>query len=149
DDGLIIIDVGNGIEEGTPEEPEYVSQYRYRYQVQGMTYGNTHVAFPYTNAAGNRYVFVGDEIFPPDYDVQDRTTAPAGYIHVLDISDIENPLEVAEYRLPRAGPHNIWVEDDVMYIAYYNAGLRAVDVSGNLEGDLGRQGREIAALATS
>jgi len=46
-------------------------------------------------------------------------------------------------------PHNVWVEDDVMYVAYYNAGLRAVDVSGTLGGDLGRQGREIAALATS
>jgi hypothetical protein len=149
DDGLIIIDVGNGIEEGTAERPEYVGQFRYRYEYQGMTYGNTHVAFPYTNSAGNRYVFVGDEIFPPDYDIQDRESAPAGYIHVLDVTDIANPVEVAEYRIPGAGPHNIWVEDDVMYVAYYNAGLRAVSVSGDLEGDLGRQGREIAALSTS
>ncbi len=149
DDGLIILDVGNGIEEGSPERPEFVSQIRYRYQHQGFSYGNTHVAFPYTNAAGNRYVFVGDEIFPPELDIADPTTSPGGYIHVIDISNIENPIEVAEYRIPRAGPHNIWVEDDVMYVAYYNAGLRAVDVSGTLRGDLGRQGREIAALATS
>ncbi|MEX2582237.1 MAG: hypothetical protein WD766_03140 [Gemmatimonadota bacterium] len=149
DDGLIIIDVGNGIRDGTPEEPAFVSQYRYRYDVGGQQYGNTHVAFPYTNEAGNRYVFVGDEIFPPGFDQQDPGSSPAGYIHVIDVSDIENPVEVAEYRLPDAGAHNIWVEDDVMYVAYYNAGLRAVDVSGRLEGDLARQGREIAALETS
>ena len=149
DDGLIILDVGNGIRSGTPEDPEFVSQYRYRYEVRGQQYGNTHVAFPYTNAAGNRYVFVGDEIFPPGFDQQNPRSSPAGYIHVIDVNDIENPVEVAEYRVPNAGTHNVWVEDDVMFVAYYNAGLRAVDVSGRLEGDLGRQGREIAALATS
>lgn len=149
DDGLIIIDVGNGIEGGTPQDPQFVSQFRYRYEVDGMMYGNTHVAFPYTNEAGNRYVFVGDEIFPPNYDIQRPQTAPAGYIHVIDLNNIRNPREVAEYRLPRAGPHNVWVDDDVLYVAYYNAGLRAVDVSGDLIGDLGRQGREIAALATT
>ncbi|MQA90760.1 MAG: hypothetical protein GEU90_11055 [Gemmatimonas sp.] len=149
DDGLIILDVGNGIRDGTPEEPVYVGQHRYRYEVQGQEYGNTHVAFPYTNEAGNRYVFVGDEIFPPGFDQEDPSSSPAGYIHVVDVADIENPVEVAKYELPRAGTHNVWVEDDVLYVAYYNAGLRAVDVSGQLEGDLGRQGREIAALATT
>jgi len=149
DDGLIILDVGNGIRDGTPEEPEFVSQYQYRYEVDGFQYGNTHVAYPYTNAAGNRYVFLGDEIFPPDFEVDRLDTQPAGYIHVIDLTNLEDPREVAEYRVARAGPHNIWVEDDVMYVAYYNAGLRAVDVSGTLRGDLGGEGREIAAFATS
>jgi hypothetical protein len=148
-DGLIIIDVGNGMEDGTPREPEYVSQYRYQYEVDGIDYGNTHVAFPYTNAAGNRYVFLGDEIFPPGFETSDPETSPAGYIHVVDISDIENPTEVAYYEIPQAGPHNVWVEDDVLYVAYYNAGLRAVDVSGELRGNLGQQGRELAALPTT
>ena len=31
-----------------------------------------------------------------------------------------------------------------MYVAYYNGGLRVVDVSGELMGDLYKQGREIA-----
>jgi hypothetical protein len=149
DDGLIILDVGNGMKGGSPQNPEYVSQIRYRYPVGGTEYGNTHVAFPYTNAAGNRYVFLGDEIFPPEFDVNEVDTNPAGYIHVIDITNIENPVEVAEYRIPRAGPHNVWLEDDVMYVAYYNGGLRAVDVSGELRGDLGRAGREIAAFATT
>ena len=149
DDGLIIIDVGNGVRDGTPQRPQYVSQYRYRYEVDGREYGNTHVAFPYTNADGRKYVFVGDEVFPPGFEVEDLRTTPAGYIHVVDVSDIERPDEVGFYRVPRAGPHNVWAENDVLYVAYYNAGLRAVDISGALRGDLGQQGREIAALATS
>ncbi|HUE97456.1 MAG TPA: hypothetical protein VMN39_12405 [Longimicrobiaceae bacterium] len=149
DDGLIILDVGNGIRDGSPEEPVFVSQIRYRYEVQGREYGNTHVAFPYTNAAGQKYVFVGDEIFPPSYDINRPGTYPAGYIHVIDVNNIEAPTEVAQYQIPRAGPHNVWVEDDVMYVAFYNAGLRAVDVSGVLRGDLRQQGREIAAFATT
>lgn len=149
DDGLIIIDVGNGIREGTPENPQYISQYRYRYEYDRREYGNTHVAFPYTNSAGNRYVFLGDEIFPPGFDQANPRDTPAGYIHVVDISDIEDPEEVAMYQVPRAGAHNVWAEDDVLYVAYYNAGLRAVDISGALRGNLGQQGREIAALATT
>ena len=35
------------------------------------------------------------------------------------------------------------VEDDILYVAYYQGGLRVVDVSGELLGDLYRQGREI------
>ena len=149
DDGLIMLDVGNGVRAGSPQEPKFVSQVRYRYEVEGREYGNTHVAYPYTNAAGNRYVFVGDEIFPLGFDRQDPTTSPAGYIHVIDVTDIERPAEVAEYQVPRAGPHNIAIADDVMYVAYSNGGLRAVDVSGELRGNLRQQRREIAALPTT
>lgn len=148
-DGLIIIDVGNGVRDGSPENPQFVSQYRYRYEVQGREYGNTHSAFPYTNAAGNAYIFVGDEIFPPGFDREDPETGTAGYIHVIDASDIENLSEVAQYDVPRAGPNNAWAHDDVLYVGYYNAGLRAVDISGELRGDLLRGGRELAALATT
>jgi hypothetical protein len=148
DDGLIILDVGNGIKQGTPEEPVFVSQHLYRTRLNGTEYGNTHTAVPYTNRAGNRYVFVGDEIFPVDFDVKQRDVQPGGYVHVIDVSDLENPVEVAKYEVPEAGVHNLWVEDDILYTAYYNAGLRAVDVSGDLRGDLRQQGREIAVLLT-
>ena len=46
--------------------------------------------------------------------------------------------------MPEAGSHNLWVENDVLFAAFYNGGLRVVDVSGELLGDLYRQGREIA-----
>ena len=55
----------------------------------------------------------------------------------------EEPELVARYEVPEAGSHNIWIEDDIMYVAFYNGGLRVVDVSGELLGNLYRQGREI------
>ena len=42
----------------------------------------------------------------------------------------------------------MWVEDDKLYVAYYQGGLRIVDVSGELSGDLYRQGREIGWFMT-
>jgi hypothetical protein len=84
--------------------------------------------------------FLGDEIGTAD--------GMRGYIHVIDVSDIENPKEVAKYDLPEAGTHNVWVEDELLYIAYYQGGLRIVDVSGTLRGDLYRQGREIGFFRT-
>jgi hypothetical protein len=69
-------------------------------------------------------------------------------VHVVDVSDIERPRRVAEYNVQDQGSHNMWVEDDVMYIGYYEGGLRAVDVSGELRGDLMAQGREIGAVWT-
>lgn len=149
DDGLYILDVGRGIKGGTPTEPKLVSQHKYRTRLNGQEYGNTHVALPYTNKAGNSYVFVGDEIFPSDFDIKNRKFQPGGYVHVIDVSNIERPVEVAKYEVPGAGVHNLWVQNDTLYTAYYNAGLRAVDVSGELRGDLRAQGREIAALATT
>jgi hypothetical protein len=69
-------------------------------------------------------------------------------VHVVDVSDIERPRKVAEYSVPDMGSHNMWVEDDVMYIGYYEGGLRAVDVAGELRGDLMAQGRELGSVWT-
>lgn len=70
----------------------------------------------------------------------------AGWLHFVDFTDLKNPREVARYKVPEAGSHNYWVEDDILYVAFYNGGLRVVDVSGELMGDLYLQGREIARL---
>jgi hypothetical protein len=67
-----------------------------------------------------------------------------GIAHVLDVTDITKPREVATYSVPEAGSHNIWVFDDVLYMGYYNGGARILDVSGELRGELYNQGREIA-----
>ena len=143
-DGLVILDVGNGMKGGSPEKPQLVSQLRFNHH---ELYGNgwlagTHSVFRYKN-----YVFVGDEVFPPIFDVQlKQRLAVRGILHVVDVSDLNNPRKVAEYPVPEAGAHNMWVEDDVMYMGYYTGGGRVVDVSGELRGDLYRQGREIARL---
>ena len=134
DHGLVILDVGRGVAGGTPTEPALVSRYQYRGTFGSETYGNTHHAVPHGD-----YVFVGDEIFG----CEECVNGPRGYVHVIDVSDLENPREVAWYRVPEAGTHNLWVEDDRLYAAYYQGGLRVVDVSGELRGDLYDQDREI------
>ena len=135
DDGAVMLDVGAGTHGGTPTEPAFVSRHSY-------PIGNTHTAW-----RAGRYLFVGDEIFPDIWDA-DAPIEARGYVHVLDMQDPENPVEVARYEVPEAGAHNVWVEGDRLYIGYYQAGLRVVDISGELRGDLYRQGREIAVLKT-
>ena len=145
-DGLVILDVGNGIKGGSPEKPQLVSQLRFNYH---ELYGNgwlsgAHAVFRYKN-----YLFVGDEVFPELFDVKGKTRIPVrGVVHVVDVSDISRPRKVAEYGVPEAGSHNIWVENDILYMGYYNGGARVLDVSGELRGDLYRQGREIARYWT-
>ena len=144
--GLIILDVGNGMKGGSPERPQLVSQLVYNvadYYPPEMIAGS-HAVFRYRN-----YVFLADEVFPPVFDLNSRARIKSlGRVHVVDVSDIEHPRKVAEYNVQDMGSHNMWVEDDVMYIGYYEGGLRAVDVSGELQGDLMAQGREIGAVWT-
>ena len=135
DDGVVMLDVGAGTHGGAPRAPTFVSQFKY-------PVGNTHVAWRY-----GRYLFVGDEIFPDDWDPE-RPIEARGYVHVVDYGDPEAPVEVARYEIPEAGAHNLWAEDDKLYVGYYQAGLRVVDISGELRGDLYRQGRELAAIKT-
>jgi hypothetical protein len=141
-DGLVILDVGNGIKGGSPEKPQFVSQLRFNYY---ELYGNgwlsgAHAVYRYKN-----YLFVGDEVFPEMFDIAGKKRIPVrGVVHVVDVSDITHPRKVAEYAVPEAGAHNVWVENDILYMGYYNGGARVLDVSGELRGDLYRQGREIA-----
>jgi len=145
-DGLVILDVGAGLKGGSPEHPQLVSQFRFNHN---ELYGNgwlagTHSVYRYKN-----YVFVGDEVFPSFFDIRSNKRIPVrGIVHVIDVSDINNPRKVAEYPVPEGGAHNMWVENDVMYLGYYSGGGRIVDVSGELRGDLYRQGREIARIYT-
>ncbi len=143
-DGVVAVDVGGGGQGGTPERPVELGRYRY-------PSGWNHAAFPYrSQSTGKFYLFAGDEAYPygvisggdDDAQIPMRT---AGWIHVIDWTDWDNPQEVARYEVPEAGTHNFWVEDDILYVGfYYPGGLRVVDVSGELMGDLYKQGREIS-----
>ena len=135
-DGVQMVDIGNGIKGGTPSNPKKIGSYAY-------PSGWNHAAFPYKSPTGKFYVIAGDEAFPNGINVNDKPTYPAGYLHVIDFTDVENPKEVAHYEVPGAGSHNFWIQNDTLYVANYNAGLRVVDISGELKGDLYRQGREI------
>jgi uncharacterized protein YjdB len=141
-DGAIILDVGNGIKGGSPEHPQFVSNYRFNYdELYGSGWlAGSHAIFRYKN-----YLFVGDEVFPASFDIAAKNRIPVrGIAHVLDVSDLANPREVATYSVPEGGAHNIWVVDDVLYMGYYSGGARVLDVSGELRGELYNQGREIA-----
>lgn len=151
-DGVVLVDVGGGGLGGSPRNPVMMGQLPF-------DTGWNHAVFPYrSESTGRHYVFAGDEAarsgrFSPEPEVGTGTPGYErepdrwrGWIHILEWepgSDAE-PRLVGRYEVPEAGSHNIWVENDVMYVAFYNGGLRVVDVSGELLGDLYRQGREIA-----
>ncbi len=136
--GLHVVDVGNGIKGGSPDNPEFV----FSYVPPNVAH---HAAFPFTSPqTGKKYVICGDERFPYGLSTEDSPTIAGGYLHFVDVTDPENCREVARYEISEAGSHNYWVEGDILYAAMYNAGVRVVDISGDLMGDLGRQGREIA-----
>lgn len=155
-DGLVILDVGNGIKGGSPSNPQLVSQFKYDLndlyrQVEaaggpGFIRG-THTAWRHRN-----YVFIADEVFPAS-GVQGAKDAAAGRAYgrmqVIDVSDIAHPRSVAYYEPEFGGVHNVWVAGDTLYMGAYNGGFRAFDVSGELRGDLRAQAREMVHVNTA
>ncbi len=112
--------------------------------------GHNHAAFPFKSQSTDKFYIVGgDEWFPWRYPGKPRPYQPRGGFHFLDFTDIENPKEEAVYTITEAGSHNHWIQGDTLIAAYYNGGLRIVDISGDLLGDLYRQGREIAFYMSS
>ena len=162
--GVVVVDVGNGRWGGSPESPVFVTSF-------ATPSGATHAAFPYfQESTGKTYLFLGDEImnreglawagyprsmgsYADQYDPETGTggipLVTRGYIQVFDFTDPENPEMVARYEVPEFGTHNMWVEDDKLYQAYYEGGLRVVDVSGELMGNLYTQGREVAVFKSA
>jgi hypothetical protein len=151
--GVVAVDVGNGRWGGTIERPRLIATYP-------TTSGATHEIYPYVQpSTGKVYLFLGDEIMNRQGRVWEGTdyrqsmTTPggvaqtsAGYTHIIDFTDPERPQNVARYHQEEFGSHDIIVEDDVLYQAYYDGGVRIVDVSGELLGNLAVQGREIAVF---
>ena len=140
-DGVYLVDVGNGIAGGSPSNPVPFGDYSY-------DSGAHHATFPYkSKSTGKFYTVLGDEIFPKGVN-PNGTNETAGFLHFVDFTDTKNPVEVAKYELPTHGSHNFWIEDDLLYVAMYTGGLRVVDLSGDLLGDLYKQGREIGYILT-
>jgi hypothetical protein len=153
-DGLIILDVGNGMRGGTPEKPALVSQLKYDLDhlyrrvddMYGLGARGTHTAWRHRN-----YVFIADEVYASraakGHDGGNDLTW--GRLQVVDVADITKPKVVAWYEPTDGGVHNIWVEGDSLYMGAYQGGGRVLDISGELKGDLLRQGREMAWLFTA
>ena len=68
-----------------------------------------------------------------------------GWVHFIEFDDPEHPSEVARYKIGDFGVHNYWIDEEheILYVGYYQGGLRVLDISGELLGDLYAQGREI------
>ena len=150
ENGVVVVDVGNGRWGGSIENPVFVTNVPY-------PIGATHAAFPYYQEdTGSFYLFLGDEIMNREgaawsgvglAGIPQQGGPPSvtrGYVHIIDFTDPENPVDVARYEASEFGTHNLWVEDDMLYVAYYEGGVRTVDVSGELMGNLATQGREVA-----
>lgn len=121
--------------------------------------GHAHNVWWYHNAVTGekRYAFVGEESGGA------TGFSSSGDIHVVDVSNFAAPREVAFFHIDGAGPHNFSVDETNgrLYAAYYNAGVRVIDITGDLSScdaadkspdgrcDLGRMGREVAHWLSS
>jgi len=154
-DGLIVLDVGNGMKGGSPSNPQFVSQLKYDlnavYARVEQLFGRGFVRGTHTAWRQGKYVFIGDEVYAahPYKGLSDGNNLTFGRLHVVDVSDIMHPKEVAWYEPTDGGVHNVWVVGDTLYLGNYQGGARVLDISGELKGDLLRQGREMSWILTA
>ena len=149
-DGVVILDVGNGIKGGTPSSPKFVSQYKYDldklYRDVEKEGGKGFIRGTHTAWRHKDYLVIADEVFSNDAAqtlFSGGQSRAHGRLQVLDVKDIEHPKPVAWYEPEYGGVHNVWMLGDTLYLGAYNAGFRAFDLSGEVRGDLKAQGREI------
>ena len=154
--GTVVVDVGNGKYGGSIKTPKLITAF---------PINSGHEIYPYVQkSTGKVYLFIGDEEMSrtgrtwegTSYNAELRDPAgpvrggvaqtSGGYTHIVDFTDPMNPRKVARYHLEDYGSHDIIVENDILYQAYYDGGVRLVDVSGPLLGNLYDQGREIAVF---
>jgi hypothetical protein len=122
-DGVAIWDIGGGGKGGTVANPIELGRVT---TVNGEVHNIWWLKDPVTGNA--KYAFIGEE-GPGDIGV-----ASIGDVHVVDVSVPSAPREVAYYTVTGAGTHNFSVDEPngILYAAYYNAGVRALDVRGDL-----------------
>jgi hypothetical protein len=121
-DGMDIWDIGGCGTGASPENPKMIGNVK-------TIGGEVHNIWWYHDTNGSkRFAFVGEE-GPGSIGTSSR-----GDVHVVDISDPSAPKEVAFYHVDGAGTHNFSVDEanGVLYAAYYNGGVRAIDVRGDL-----------------
>lgn len=126
DAGTFIYDVGNGTAGGSVTAPTLVG-------TALNSGGNAHNAWWYHSPGGEKkYLFVGEE------GPGSIGSTSSGSIHLIDVSNLAAPMEFGSYTLAGAGTHNFWVDEvnEILYAAYYNGGVVALDISGTLPADL-------------
>ena len=121
-DGVDIWDIGGCGTGASPENPRIIGNVK-------TIGGEVHNIWWYHDPNGSkRFAFVGQE------GSGSIGASSRGDIHVIDISDPSAPTEVAFYHVDGAGTHNFSVDEvnGVLYAAYYNGGVRAIDIRGDL-----------------
>ena len=121
--GVAIWDIGGGSLGGTVAAPKEIGRLL---TVNGHVHNIWWLKDPVTNIT--RYAFIGEE------SPGSLGASSSGDIHVVDVSNMAAPKEVAFYTTPGAGTHNFSVDEPngILYAAYYNGGVRALDVRGDL-----------------
>jgi hypothetical protein len=121
--GVAIWDIGGGGKGGTPAAPVEIGRLQ---TANGQVHNSWWFKDPTTGSA--KYAFIGEE-GPANLPI-----SSTGDIHVVDVSNMAAPKEVAFYTVPGAGTHNFSMDEPngILYAAYYNAGVRALDVRGDL-----------------
>lgn len=122
-DGIAIWDIGGGGKGGSPSNPVRMGST----QIIG---GKAHNIYWYRDPVtkNRQFVLVGEE------GPGSIPNSSVGDVHVVDVSDMSNPREVAFYNVPGAGVHNFSADEDrgILYAAYYNGGVRALSIRGDL-----------------
>jgi hypothetical protein len=138
--GVMIYDVGNGMMGGSPSRPVLVGQLVTSASniTGGPAVHNGWWFWSPDPTVGKKYLFIGQE----GPAVGGIGVGSSGLIHVVDVSDLTKPIEVAYFHkagTDSTGTHNFWMDEPnkILYAAYYNGGVVALDVSGTLSGDLG------------
>ncbi len=112
EDRVVIVDVTN------KANPQLIST---------ITYANTEYTHQGWLTEDRKYFMVGDELDEIFAGIPNTRTL------IFDVEDLDNPSFSFEYFGPTpATDHNGYVKGDVFYMANYNAGLRAIDIS-NIE----------------
>lgn len=163
DGGMSIFDVGGANRGGSPSAPVLLGNVK-------TVGGNVHNIWWYHDprTGEKKYAFVGEESPGNIGGFQ----SSAGDVHVVDVSsNFASPREVAFYHVQNettstsqsAGAHNFVVDEPsgIMYAAFYNGGVRALDVRGDLSActatqrsvdgrcDLRLMGREVGVAVSS
>src|SRR4029453_18570862 len=133
-DGMTIWDVGGGSKGGTLADPVQIGNVRTASWSPSVTGSEAHNVWWFHDAGAGadakRFVFVGEEAPGTGGTVLNSST---GDIHGVDASRTAAPREVAFSPVDGAGTPNFSVDEErgILYAAYYNAGVRAIDVRGD------------------
>lgn len=167
--GVRIFDVGGGGRGGSPSNPIVLGTVKTapcKSCAPGTSSAHNIWWFHDPLTGQKKYAFVGEE-GPGSVGAQ----ASRGAIHVIDVNNFADPKEVAVYEpdvattanQQNAGAHNFVMDEPsgILYAAYYNAGVRALDVRGDLSActiaqktpdgrcDLLLMGREVGVAVSS